>query len=40
MFDNHLPELVFSVSDFPLPIKSVCMFIDGREFAVQKIRRK
>jgi hypothetical protein len=37
MFKDHLPDLVFSVSDIPLPINGICMFTDGSEFAVQRI---
>jgi hypothetical protein len=37
MFDNHLPDVVPSVSDFPLPVNRICMFIDGSEFALQRI---
>jgi hypothetical protein len=37
MFDNNLPDVVFSVSGFSLPVNRICMFIDESEFAVQMI---
>lgn len=37
IFYNHLPDMVFCISDFPLPINRICIFFDGSEFAVQRI---
>ena len=45
MFDNHLPDVVFSVSDFPLPIKGyVCSTMEEsslyRDYEGNKIALK